>query len=930
MRRRLRGVLAALWICLGVLPALAAGSVPEQVIDAREQVYRVVCANDHEFFSGSSFIVKNTHQETYLATNYHVIEQADRDQIIIVDRNGQDVSAEVVDYHAGQDVCLLKTERSLGNMEALPLAGDEAPTVGSAVYALGFPGAADYLADMPAYQVGDITLTDGIVNSIRRLTVDGEAVTYLQMSAAISHGNSGGPLLDAEGRVLGINTLQITDGNQIYAAVSVQHLRALMQQHGLITAVDQGSNVSAITAIAVEVSIGLTVVCVLSIIVVICAVAHAHHRSLSSRIKRVRQPMSIPDALRATAPMLTQLQTLHLQGRVHGSVTPRRIFVDRSGALHLRPVQKSRRRQQDKPFLAPELLQGQLAASLKTDVYAFGAIFCTLITGNVPEDATRRAWEDQIPSKLSRQGVPQVYSQILLRAMAIRPQERTQNIVDFCAQLQSAARPWSFSQAPVRSTAPAAVPGQPLVEQPSAYAAPLEQPMVVPSTDLRPPVNPQAPQMPSASIEQPAPGWSAVQQSVAPADPQSTAQRMPLNQSTGSEHHLRPRKRRGCIPIKAVLICTGVLLVSVCAGFLAINEYHYRQTVICVEAERYDLASRHLPNVLLFYRDTQSLNVYVNAHVLLDNGRYQESKDLFIALGDYRQSPTMAQKCDYQRALALVDQEKYDEAKAVFIDLGDYADAAEQQKICDFEKAVALQQAGEYVSARKIFLELGTFRNAQWRVQSTYYDQGVAYHKKQQYAEAIDCFEQAEAIPDAQDQIRSIRQEAYNAGCTAFNESKYGTAMKYFTTSVGFSDADVYLLVLQADCYYDTQHTPTELEQIRYDKLMELWAHPQTRRLIQEKYMNQFMWGSWRNGQMIFRLYDGRYGTRCEHNFPSDAGHDTYYQIEGDIYYGGDEDPAWPGYIHEWVEQLRFTIVDRDQVTVYDYTDGQNYTLYRQ
>lgn len=69
MRRRLRGVLAALWICLGVLPALAAGSVPEQVIDAREQVYRVVCANDHEFFSGSSFIVKNTHQETYLATN---------------------------------------------------------------------------------------------------------------------------------------------------------------------------------------------------------------------------------------------------------------------------------------------------------------------------------------------------------------------------------------------------------------------------------------------------------------------------------------------------------------------------------------------------------------------------------------------------------------------------------------------------------------------------------------------------------------------------------------------------------------------------------------------------------------------------------------------------------------------------------------------
>ena len=78
MRRRLRGVLAALWICLGVLPALAAGSVPEQVIDAREQVYRVICSDGIDFYAGSAFIVQNSRQGTYLATNYHVIEQADR------------------------------------------------------------------------------------------------------------------------------------------------------------------------------------------------------------------------------------------------------------------------------------------------------------------------------------------------------------------------------------------------------------------------------------------------------------------------------------------------------------------------------------------------------------------------------------------------------------------------------------------------------------------------------------------------------------------------------------------------------------------------------------------------------------------------------------------------------------------------------------
>lgn len=425
MRRKLWGVLAALWICLGVLPALAAGSVPRQVLDAREQVYRVLCQDQEGYYSGSAFVVKAERQRTYLATNYHVIQDTYTDSIVVVDRDGQDVSVSVVGYDVGQDVCLLETQRALPNARPLSLSDQHEPAVGSAVYALGFPGAADYLSDLPAYKVEDITLTDGIINAVKQATNEGQSVTYLQMSAAISHGNSGGPLLDAGGKVLGINTLQITDGNQIFAAVSVRHLKDLMTRCN-VGYHRGGLQVPAAWGWAL---LGVLVLGVAAGMVVFFR--RRHHRSLAAIMKRCPPQYDLTYAQEILSPVVEQLRALHQQGRPHGAVSSENIFLDRQGKLRLGWPGKMKAG----PFCSLELTKGA-GATLQGDVYALGALLFTLLTGRIPDDAMTRVMEDRLPDQLALvNSLSAPDRETLLCALALRPQDRIQNAYVFSEKL---------------------------------------------------------------------------------------------------------------------------------------------------------------------------------------------------------------------------------------------------------------------------------------------------------------------------------------------------------------------------------------------------------------------------------------------------------------------------------------------------------------
>jgi putative serine protease PepD len=141
--------------------------------------------------TGSGFVVSS---DGYVVTNAHVIDGADSVKVKIGD--GDTLTAKVVGVDQSTDVALLKVAAPEA-LTPLQLAESDDVQVGDATYAIGNP-----------YGLSR-TLTTGVVSALHRSieSPNGYAITgVLQTDAAINPGNSGGPLLDDQGRVIGVNS----------------------------------------------------------------------------------------------------------------------------------------------------------------------------------------------------------------------------------------------------------------------------------------------------------------------------------------------------------------------------------------------------------------------------------------------------------------------------------------------------------------------------------------------------------------------------------------------------------------------------------------------------------------------------------------------------------------------------------------------------
>jgi S1-C subfamily serine protease len=150
----------------------------------------------------------------YIVTNRHVIDGSDRQIVYYRDAMGhtQSAEAQIVAQSASHDLVILKID----NVDLPPLVTSSTlPGKGSDVYALGFPGAADNALTNYNDENGlvESTVTSGKIGRIIEAQLFGPQdrqgyarTTWVQHSAAISGGNSGGPLFDSCGRVIAINT----------------------------------------------------------------------------------------------------------------------------------------------------------------------------------------------------------------------------------------------------------------------------------------------------------------------------------------------------------------------------------------------------------------------------------------------------------------------------------------------------------------------------------------------------------------------------------------------------------------------------------------------------------------------------------------------------------------------------------------------------
>src|SRR5216684_5025438 len=157
---------------------------------------------------GTGIIVDS---DGYIITNAHVVEGAQRVRVILPSPPTAESSLEVQPIHADQildaevlgthkqsDLALLKVEAT--HLPTVPLRNDVRVRQGELVFAIGSP---EGLRN---------TVTMGVVSSLARQLDPDNPMVYIQTDAALNPGNSGGPLVDIDGNVVGINTLMLSEG----------------------------------------------------------------------------------------------------------------------------------------------------------------------------------------------------------------------------------------------------------------------------------------------------------------------------------------------------------------------------------------------------------------------------------------------------------------------------------------------------------------------------------------------------------------------------------------------------------------------------------------------------------------------------------------------------------------------------------------------
>jgi len=181
---------------------------------AYESIFVIYSGN----YEGSGFAIgSNT-----VVTNAHVI--GNRNDIKVKTYSGEEYKASIFLFNEALDIAILSVE----NAEFTPLeVGDcENIKVGEDIYAIGAPRSLDY------------TLTKGVISSKSR-TIGFNR--YIQIDAAINSGNSGGPLLNNAGQVIGVNSMKISDAEGIGLAIPISSVTSFME--GNDVTLTEGKNV---------------------------------------------------------------------------------------------------------------------------------------------------------------------------------------------------------------------------------------------------------------------------------------------------------------------------------------------------------------------------------------------------------------------------------------------------------------------------------------------------------------------------------------------------------------------------------------------------------------------------------------------------------------------------------------------------------------
>lgn len=159
---------------------------------------------------GSGFIISN---DGYIFTNNHVVEKADK--ILVKVSDNQEYEAKIIGTDAKTDIALIKIKPK-NSLPVVEIGDSDKVRVGEWVIAIGNPFGLEQ------------TVTAGIVSAKGRVIGAGPYDNFIQTDASINPGNSGGPLFSMDGRVIGINTAIVAQGQGIGFATPINMARSIL------------------------------------------------------------------------------------------------------------------------------------------------------------------------------------------------------------------------------------------------------------------------------------------------------------------------------------------------------------------------------------------------------------------------------------------------------------------------------------------------------------------------------------------------------------------------------------------------------------------------------------------------------------------------------------------------------------------------------
>ena len=317
MKKRIVSLILALMLILSLAACAKDGG--EIARDSRNGVVRIFVEGLEGYYFGSGFGVGEVGEPTkYFVTNWHVvnpqgeyygIQKAVRVWIMedgaiqngIINESRM-IPCDVVywgDPTGYPDVAILKAAEAPDDRVAMPLYisdKKDSVEVGETVYTLGYPAILDVL-NLNTYDfncpaaIEDVNVTSGIVSKYSVMGTFGNTKT-IQIDARISGGNSGGPLINSKGEVVGINTYTLDDdgGTMAAFAVDVSYVREALDDYD----VAYGGLPTNWMLIIIIAGIALLIVIVVVVIIVV-----------SSKGKKKPVPAPVPVPPVSSAPAFT-------------------------------------------------------------------------------------------------------------------------------------------------------------------------------------------------------------------------------------------------------------------------------------------------------------------------------------------------------------------------------------------------------------------------------------------------------------------------------------------------------------------------------------------------------------------------------------------------------------------------------------------------